>query len=92
MEIAARVVELSSSGEISGLGDYKFACLPSPKDRIVLPAVSGDLDIMEVLYVEHSPVKLSIDPDNRVEKYLKDTSEPEVMVYVQFAGRDVGQE
>ena len=92
MDIEANVVEISRSGETNGLGCFKFSEIPSANDRIILPAISGDLDIMEVLYVEHYPVKISIDPDNRVEQYLKETENPKIIIYVRFSGRDTGSE
>ena len=83
MSIILRVVELFHDGEIKGLGDFEFSHVPSPNDRVVMPAPSGDLDIMRVAYVEHSPVKI---PKSSVTEDM----EPNVMVYVEFADRFTG--
>lgn len=56
MSIEARVVEVLRDGDTQGRGNYEFLSIPSPGDRVILTAPAGDLDIMKVLYVEHSPV------------------------------------
>jgi len=44
--------------EGSGYGTFRFSVLPSPGDRIVVGNNRGSCDILEVLYVEHHPVKM----------------------------------
>lgn len=84
MSIVVPVVELLNDGEIKGLGDHEFQHLPSPNDRVVVAAPSGDLDIMRVVYVEHSPIKI---PRNKV----TEDEEPTTTIYVEFAGRYTGE-
>jgi len=56
MTVHANIHEVLHDGGISSRGDHEFVQLPSAGDRIVLPNARGALDIMRVLYVEHSPV------------------------------------
>ena len=85
MSIQARVVEVLHDGDIRGRGESEFLYLPSPGDRVVLTGPRGDLDIMRVLYVEHSPVQIP-----RAKAY--EDTEPTVTIYVEFAERYTGEQ
>lgn len=79
MSVTLAVVEISKSGESTPLGLHDFFSIPSPGDRLVLPpAGMGDLEIMEVLYVEHAPVPQKM----RELKAWKDSEPKIVAIYV----------
>ena len=80
MSIILPIVELLNDGKIKGLGNHEFQLPPSTKDRIVVPGPMGDLEIMRVVYIEHSPVK-----DPRVLE--TEDMEPATRVYVEFEER-----
>ena len=90
MTTKARVVEGRDLDEGRGLGDFHFESIPSPGDRVILPSVSGDLDIMEVLYVEHYPIKAIDENSSKEERVIFETEKPFLMIYVDFIGRDTG--
>lgn len=77
-----KVIEVLSNGDTKGREEYEFIFLPSPGDRVVLQGGLGDLDIMNVLYVEHSPVKLP--------RYKASKKNGSVMLYVEFIERFSG--
>jgi hypothetical protein len=62
MTVCASIVEVHRSGETAGRGEYEFLQLPAPGDRIVIGNAHGALDILRVLYVEHSPVAIPRSP------------------------------
>lgn len=76
MSIALPVVEIIKDG-IKGRGEYEFCSVPAIGDRIVIPSGMGELDIMRVLFVEHSPVSL---PKSR----LTEEKVPSITLYVEF--------
>lgn len=82
--VIAQVVEVLRDDKVRGRGNYEFAAKPSPNDRLTVPAPNGDLEIMEVLYVEHGPVQLPRDD-------LIDAGwVPSLTVYVKFLSRFSG--
>ena len=90
MTTKARVFEGTDLDHGRGIGEYHFASIPSPGDRIVVPAVTSDLDIMEVLYVEHYPRQVTDDKMTEFQRKLIEDKEPWMIVYVRSVGRDTG--
>jgi hypothetical protein len=58
MQIHASVIEVLSSDETKGRGEFGFLQLPAAGDRIVVPSASGGRDIFQVHYVEHHPMQI----------------------------------
>jgi hypothetical protein len=52
------IVELLRNGENKSRGEFEFNAIPASGDRIVIPSGMGGLDIMKVVYIEHSPILL----------------------------------
>ena len=73
-----RIKEILRSGKHRDRGLSEFAVLPARGDRVVLAAVNGDLDILEVIYLEHQPVELPRD------KKLDLNRTAEVTVFVEL--------
>jgi hypothetical protein len=52
------VVEVSPDGNERGRGTFEFLSLPSAGDKFVIAGSTPALDIMTVLFVEHSPLNV----------------------------------
>ena len=63
--IRATVIEVSHDESTKGRGEFDFLQLPAPGDRFVIPSVSGGIEIMRSLYVEHHPVQFPAFRDAR---------------------------
>jgi hypothetical protein len=79
MGVVVSILEYGGDGGRS-LGEYEIFQLPTKGDRVVVPAPTGSLDIMEVLYVEYSTIRI---PRSRI----YEDAEPTVRVYVEFVER-----
>lgn len=51
-------IDLIEDSEERGLGVYRFQTAPSPGDRVAISTPSGSIDIYEVAYLEHAPVRI----------------------------------
>lgn len=77
MTVRLPVVETLADASRKGRGEFEFIGLPSKGDRFAIGNMMGDLDIMEVLYVEHHVVTVPPRPE------LGGRLAPEATVYAQ---------
>lgn len=88
MYIDALVIEVTHPSSVTGYGRglFRFAALPTVGDRITIPAPSSDLDIFEVVSVEHNPLGLA--DDGTVVGTLR--TDPQVMIFACAIDRFTG--
>jgi hypothetical protein len=80
--VSAWVVEVLSDDTQVARGLYAFVQLPAMGDRLTFPNDAGKLDVLGVVQIAHSPVR--IQPDAQPDK------EPLATLYVQWvAEQDV---
>lgn len=79
MEIKIPIIEVLHNDEIKGRGEFEFSHIPAIGDQIIIPSGMGGLDIMKVLYVEHTPVSLP-------RKFYNEDSVPTINLYVEWVG------
>lgn len=54
--VRGHIVEVMKDRKIRNHGDYDFAQLPSPGDRITLGSDRGDTEMVRVLRIKHVPL------------------------------------
>ena len=84
MAIKISIIEVLHNDDKRGRGEFEFSHIPANGDQIVIPSGMGDLDIMKVLYVEHSPVSLP-------RKFYNEDKQPTISLYVECIGEYDGK-
>jgi hypothetical protein len=81
MSSRALVVEIMKSDQDKGRGTFDFVELPRLGDRVLLASPLGDLEVLEVLKVEHHPAMS--EPDTEAAKWRAEQG-PMVFLYVKY--------
>lgn len=84
MIICIPIIEVLHNDELKGRGEFEFSFIPTSGDQIVIPSGMGDLDIMKVLYVEHSPIPLP-------RKFFNEEKKPSIRIYAECIGEYSGE-